>query len=118
MLAPGPPERPRKREFGGWIVPVFRVIARLRRVRGTPLDVFGYTAERRMERRLIAEFEETVERILVTLRPGNVDLAADVVEAYLDIRGFGPVKDEAVAKARERIAELLENLEQTEREAA
>jgi indolepyruvate ferredoxin oxidoreductase len=110
--------RPLKREFGGWIVPVFRVIARLRRVRGTPLDVFGYTAERRMERRLIAEFEETVERILVTLRPGNVDLAADVVEAYLDIRGFGPVKDEAVAQARERIAELLENLEQTEREAA
>jgi indolepyruvate ferredoxin oxidoreductase len=110
--------RPLKREFGAWILPVFRMLARLRRLRGTPFDVFGYTAERRMERQLIVEFEETIDRILAALDPGTLDGAVEVVEAFLDIRGFGPVKEEAVAVAREHIAELLSNLEHLEREAA
>ena len=93
-------------------MPVFRLLAKLRRLRGTPFDVFGYTAERRMERQLITELEETIERILATLGP--VALA----ELPMTIRGFGPVKDEAVATARERIAGLLANIEQPEREAA
>ena len=110
--------RPLKREFGAWILPVFRMLARLRRLRGTPFDVFGYTAERRMERQLIVEFEETIDRILAALDSGTLDGAVEVVEAFLDIRGFGPVKEEAVAVAREHIAELLSNLEHLEREAA
>ena len=110
--------RPLKREFGAWILPLFRLLAKLRRLRGTPLDVFGYTAERRMERQLIVEFEETIERLLVALGPATLDSAVEVVEAFLEIRGFGPVKEEAAATARERIADLLSNLEQTEREAA
>ena len=110
--------RPLKREFGSWVLPVFRVLAKLRRLRGTPFDIFGYTAERRMERQLIVEFEDTIERLLDALRPDTLDPATAVVEAYLDMRGFGPVKDTAVAEARERIAGLLANLEQTEREAA
>ena len=110
--------RPLKREFGAWILPLFRLLAKLRRLRGTPLDVFGYTAERRMERQLIVEFEETIERLLAALGPDTLDPAVEVVEAFLEIRGFGPVKEEAAATARERIADLLSNLEQTEREAA
>ena len=110
--------RPRKREFGAWILPIFRLLAKLRRLRGTPFDVFGYTAERRMERQLVVEFEETLDKILAVLGPENLDMAVDTVEAFLDIRGFGPVKDEAVREVRERIAELLTNLEQAEREAA
>jgi indolepyruvate ferredoxin oxidoreductase len=110
--------RPLKRAFGAWILPVFRVLAKLRRLRGTPFDIFGYTAERRMERQLIVEFEETVERILAALHPGSLDPAVEVVEAFLDIRGFGPVKEEAVVAARERVTGLLANLEQSEREAA
>ena len=110
--------RPRKREFGAWILPVFSVLAKLRRLRGTPFDVFGYTAERRMERQLISDFEDAIERILAVLGPANLDVAVDTIEAFLDIRGFGPVKDEAVAKARERIAVLLENIEPSNREAA
>ena len=110
--------RPLKREFGAWILPVFRVLAGLRRLRGTPFDVFGYTAERRMERQLIVEFEETIERILAALDAGTLDGAVEVVETFLDIRGFGPVKEEAVATARKRVAGLLSNLEHLEREAA
>ena len=110
--------RPLKREFGSWVLPMFRILAKLRRLRGTAFDVFGYTAERRMERQLIVEFEDTIERLLGALRPDTLDVAVNVVEAYLDIRGFGPVKEEAVARARKRIAELLGNPEQSEREAA
>ena len=97
---------------------MFRVLAKLRRLRGTPFDVVGDTAERRMERRLIVEFEETIERLLAAQQPGSLDRAVEVVEAFLDIRGFGPVKEEAVTATREHVAGLLANLEQSEREAA
>ncbi len=110
--------RPLKRTFGGWILPVFRVLAKMRRLRGTPFDPFGYTAERRMERQLIDEFETTIQRILDALQPDTAEPAVAIIEAYLGMRGFGPVKDDAVALARERIATLLANLEQSERQAA
>ena len=110
--------RPRKREFGAWILPLFRVLARMRRLRGTVLDVFGYTAERRMERQLIVEFEETIERVLAALNAGNIDVAIDIANAYRDMRGFGPVKEQAVAESRQRIDGLLNKLEQVEAEAA
>ena len=71
-----------------------------------------------MERQLIAEFEDSIDRILAALHPGNLDIAVEAIESFLDIRGFGPVKDEAVTKAREHIDNLLSNLEQTNREAA
>ena len=85
---------------------VFGWLAAMRRLRGTPFDVFGYTAERRMERQLIVEFETTVEQLLEALNPHTLDLAVEVVEAFLEMRGFGPVKDEAVSTARERIAQI------------
>ena len=62
---------PRKREFGPWIFPVLRALARLKGLRGTPFDPFGYTAERRMERRLIADYEREVEELLRRLTPGD-----------------------------------------------
>ena len=110
--------RPLKREFGAWMLPLFRVLAKLRRVRGTALDVFGYTAERRMERQLIVDFETTVETVLEQLETTNVDKAVDVVAAWLDIRGFGPVKEESVARTRERIAGLLGDFAKPESKAA
>ena len=61
----------RKREYGGWMLGAFRVLARMRRLRGTRLDLFGRTAERRMERRLIEEYRETVGEILDRLAPAN-----------------------------------------------
>ena len=110
--------RPLKREFGAWMLPVFHVLARLRRLRGTVFDVFGYTAERRMERQLIAEFEATVETVLERLDATKVDDAVDVIEAWLEIRGFGPVKEASVGETRKSVAGLLGNLAESESKAA
>jgi indolepyruvate ferredoxin oxidoreductase len=90
--------RPLKKEFGTWVLPLFRLLASLRKLRGTAFDIFGYTAERRMERQLIATFEDTVEDILLHLDTKNVEPASERIGAYLDIRGYGPVKEEAVRK--------------------
>jgi len=92
--------RPLKREFGAWILPVFRVLARLKGLRGTAFDVFGYTAERRMERELITEFESLLNDALPTLDAANYDALLTRVQAYLEVRGFGPVKEQAVEEMR------------------
>jgi indolepyruvate ferredoxin oxidoreductase len=96
--------RPRKREFGAWILPLFRILASLRRLRGTAFDVFGYTAERRMERALIAEFEQLLEERLPTLDKHNVEQTTALASAYMEIRGYGPVKEAAAETVRDRIA--------------
>jgi len=98
---------PRKRAFGGWMLGVFRVLARLRVLRGTPLDVFGYTAERRLERQLIRDYEQRVEALLEQLDPDNHELAVAIAELPEGIRGYGPVKARHLAAVREREAELL-----------
>jgi indolepyruvate ferredoxin oxidoreductase len=85
------------------MVPAFRVLAALRGIRGSKLDLFGYTAERRMERALINEFETTVEKLLNALSKDNLDEAITVVKLFMDIRGYGPVKEQAVKEVREKI---------------
>ncbi len=92
--------RPLKREFGAWILPVFRLLAHLKGLRGTAFDIFGYTAERRMERELITEFEGLLTDELPTLDAANYDELLTRVRAYLDLRGFGPVKEQAVQEMR------------------
>ena len=92
--------RPLKREFGAWILPAFRVLARLKGLRGGAFDVFGYTAERRMERELIAEFEALLDTALPDLDAGNHADLLGRVRAYLDLRGYGPVKEEAIREMR------------------
>ena len=96
--------RPGKREFGPWLVPVLRMLARLRRLRGSWLDPFGRTKERRMERALIASFEQCVERVLAGLNEGNLDAAESLLSLASDIRGFGPVKAASVSLYRDRAA--------------
>jgi indolepyruvate ferredoxin oxidoreductase len=71
-----------------------------------------------MERELIAEFEATVDQILGSLTGANRDLAAEIVSEYLDIRGFGPVKEAAAETARKRIADKLAGFHAAGREAA
>ncbi|MEM7431112.1 MAG: indolepyruvate ferredoxin oxidoreductase family protein [Pseudomonadota bacterium] len=100
--------RPRKKEFGAWMLPVFKLMARMRGLRGTAFDVFGYTAERRMERRLIGEFEETIKRLLAGLTDSNLADARDIVSKYMDIRGYGPVKEQAVEKVRTEVKSALD----------
>ena len=84
-----------------------KLLARLRGLRGTPFDIFGYSHDRRLERALIGEFESNVERMLVDLNAENRSAMHDMVTAYMDIRGYGPVKDEAVADVGERIRAIM-----------
>ena len=98
---------PRKMRFGPWILPVFRVLKRLKFLRGTPLDVFGYTEERRMERELIREYEHTVDRLLSGLTSQNHALAVQIASLAEEMRGFGYIKKRNVEAARKKQAELL-----------
>ena len=103
--------RPRKREFGPFMLPVFRTLARLRGLRGTVLDPFGRSAERRAERALIARYEADAERVLAALGAETLAPCQGLLELPDMIRGFGPVKAEAMRAAEARRAELLRRLE-------
>ena len=110
--------RPRKKEFGAWIIPVFRLLSKMRGLRGTAFDVFGYTEERRMERALIGEFEFAIDAMLPSLNADTIDSVRHIVELFMDIRGYGPVKEHNAARTRERIDRELRQLLATERQAA
>ncbi|WP_422008665.1 indolepyruvate ferredoxin oxidoreductase family protein [Reyranella sp.] len=97
----------KKSEFGGWMMPAFRVLASLKRLRGGRFDIFGYSEERRMERRLIGEYEATVETLLATLGQDNHALAVQIASVPETMRGFGHVKEKNVKAAKEREASLL-----------
>jgi indolepyruvate ferredoxin oxidoreductase len=97
----------RKWSFGAWVRPAFVLLARMRRWRGTWLDVFGKTAERRAERRLIADYEALAEKLLSRLDRDNHALAAEIAGLHAGIRGFGHVKTASIAKVKAREAELL-----------
>ncbi|GGK16466.1 indolepyruvate ferredoxin oxidoreductase [Luteimonas terricola] len=99
--------RLQKKSFGPWVFSAFKLLARLKGLRGGPLDVFGYTQERRTERRLIDEYERTVGGLLDALDAGNVVLAAEIASIPEHIRGFGHVKEAHLAKAKAREADLL-----------
>ena len=96
-----------KREYGPWVFTAFGLLAKLRGLRGTALDVFGYTDERRGERALIGEYEQTVASLFGKLDSGNVDLAAEIASIPEHIRGYGHVKHANLGKAKAREAELL-----------
>ncbi len=98
--------RPKKREFGPWMMRVFGVLARMKGLRGTPFDPFGYSAERRMERALIAEFERDMDTVQAGLIPATRDIAIELAALPLQIRGFGPVKIQAAEAAAAKRADL------------
>jgi indolepyruvate ferredoxin oxidoreductase len=98
---------PRKMRFGGWMLPVFKILRNLKALRGTAFDIFGYTAERRTERALIAEYEQAVEALLAGLSPANHAVAVQIASLPEDIRGFGHIKLTSVAAARKKREELL-----------
>ena len=103
--------RPAKRSYNGSrMMPVFRLLAKMKGLRGTALDIFGYSAERRLERNLIAEYENDVAAVLDRLSPANVETAIELLSLPDRIRGYGPVKEKAVADTKARHAELLRDL--------
>jgi indolepyruvate ferredoxin oxidoreductase len=84
-----------------------RLLARLKGLRGTPLDIFGYGTERRTERRLIDDYRRVVEELLQSLDAARIPLAVEIASVPEHIRGFGPVKMRHLADAKAREAELL-----------
>ena len=98
----------RKRAFGPWMLGAMRVLAKLKGLRGTPFDVFGYSEERRTERRLIEEYRATVEELLAGLEGGHHALAVEIASIPEFIRGFGHVKARHLRDAKAREAMLME----------
>ena len=98
---------PRKRAFGPWILPVFRVLARLKPLRGTPFDPFGHTAERRTDRRLRRDYIRLLDRISRELTADNHAIAVELAALPEQIRGFGPVRARHVTGYLARRAELM-----------
>jgi len=100
--------RPRKIEFGPWMFGVFRVLAKLKGLRGTALDLFGYTQERRTERKLIADYEAMLTEVLGKLTADNHHVAVGLAAIPEKIRGFGHIKTRNLAAAKADEAALLE----------
>jgi indolepyruvate ferredoxin oxidoreductase len=110
FLAPrdGRTGRVRKWEIPAWLIlPIFRVMARLRFLRGTPFDPFGWTAHRRLERELATGYEARIAELLAGLSAGNLDLASQIAGLPEQIRGFDTVKEQSLAQVREKEQELL-----------
>ena len=97
----------RKSEFGPWMMAAFRILAKLKGLRGTPFDVFGMSEERKAERRLIGEYEATVAELLEHLDGENQKLAVEIASVPEHIRGFGHVKRRHLGEAKKKEAELI-----------
>lgn len=96
-----------KQPFGPWMRSAFGLLAKLKGLRGGPLDVFGRTAERRMERALIGEYRACVEELLRSLNASNLALAVEIARIPEEIRGYGHVKERHLAAARPKWAALM-----------
>ena len=99
---------PRKMSFGPWLLPAFRLLAKLKFLRGTPFDPFGRTLERRTERKLIEDYESMLDQVLAALTPDNHHLAVGLAAIPEKIRGFGYVKERHLLAAKADQAALLE----------
>jgi indolepyruvate ferredoxin oxidoreductase len=97
-----------KQKFGAWMGGAMRLLARLKFLRGSALDVFGRSEERQAERAMITEYREAITAMLPTLKPGNRDAAAAFARVPEQIRGFGHVKARHMTAARQQWALLLE----------
>jgi indolepyruvate ferredoxin oxidoreductase len=100
----------KKREFGPRMLTVFRLLAKLKWLRGTRFDIFARSEERRTERRLIAEYEAMIDEIISRLTPANHPTAVELAALPLEIRGFGHIKEANLARAKATEAGLLARL--------
>ena len=102
--------RPKKRVFGAWMMPVFRTMAKFRFLRGTMFDPFGYSEDRKLERNLIRGYEQDVVTAVKLLSPKTHDIAVELLSLPDQIRGYGPVKEASVAKAKTRYEQLAKDI--------
>jgi indolepyruvate ferredoxin oxidoreductase len=102
----------RKKEYGGWVIHLFRMLAGLKFLRGTMFDPFGYSAERRAERGLIENYEATILRRVNGLQPAQIPILTKLASLPEIIRGYGHIKEQAIKKAaaeRMRLESDLDN---------
>ncbi|MGZ8290354.1 MAG: indolepyruvate ferredoxin oxidoreductase family protein [Telluria sp.] len=106
-----------KAQFGSWVWSAFKLLARFKGLRGGALDIFGYTEERKMERALVNEYREMIEALVAALDAGNHAKAVELANLPEQIRGFGHVKEKAVANFRLEKERLLSNSSQKQHAA-
>ncbi|MGB6104512.1 MAG: indolepyruvate ferredoxin oxidoreductase family protein [Pusillimonas sp.] len=97
-----------KKTYGPWIMPAFKILARMKGLRGTALDIFGKTQERRQERKLVDEYFDLIHEFAHGLTDQNLAVAIELANLPGDIRGFGHVKERNLRSAKARQAQLLE----------
>ena len=97
----------RKAEYGPWMFKAFRVLSKLKRLRGGVFDIFGYSAERKLERQLIVDYFKQIDELLAGLDNDNHALAIDIASVPEHIRGYGHVKERFHADAMKRQDDLL-----------
>jgi indolepyruvate ferredoxin oxidoreductase len=98
LFAPKDPNtgKLKKITLGSWILPVFKILSKLKFLRGTLLDPFGKTKERKMERFLINQYKKDIEKVLKTVNSKNISLAVEIASIPEIIRGYGHVKEENI----------------------
>lgn len=106
-LTKGEQGQPKKKRFGPSMMPTFKVLAKLKRLRGTAFDPFGRTEERRAERRLIEDYFGLVNEFANSLTAGRLGIAIELASLPDDIRGYGHVKEAAIVKTEARRSELM-----------
>jgi len=100
-----------KRAYGPWMMKAFGVLGKMRFLRGTPFDPFGYTKERRTERALVKEYRETIAALLPGLGRGNLETAVALANLPEEIRGYGHIKEAAIDKAQAKRLDLLRRMD-------
>jgi indolepyruvate ferredoxin oxidoreductase len=104
----------KKRVYGPWIMTAFRFLAGFKGLRGTAFDIFGRTAERRMERQLVSDYFEQIEKLCDRLSAANHAFAVELASVPEHIRGYGHVKERHITEAKSREAQLLQAFEDPE----
>ncbi|MDQ9169058.1 indolepyruvate ferredoxin oxidoreductase family protein [Oxalobacteraceae bacterium R-40] len=99
-----------KKEFGPWMLPVFRMLSKMKFLRGTAFDLFGYSAERRQERNLIAHYRQLIGERLPALSLDSHGILIALANIPNEIRGFGHIKERSLLSAKTKEKELLDAL--------
>ncbi|MEP1441879.1 MAG: indolepyruvate ferredoxin oxidoreductase family protein [Hyphomicrobiales bacterium] len=103
--------RPKKKDYGPSMMGMFRLIKKFKFLRGSPMDIFGYTAERKAERQLIKDYEKTVRHVLRHVSRKTEALGIEIAALPKDVRGFGPIKEKAMAEYYAKNADLIDRLD-------
>jgi len=100
--------RPKKRQFGPWMLKAMKLLARMRGMRNSALDPFRFSEDRKLDRRLLADYEALIDQLLAGLKAENLHTAVALARLPEEVRGFGPVREDAAEKAEKRKQQLLE----------